>query len=147
MTPELQTLLKTHVGANRNPPDEQLDLFRSDKVLITHVLVYALGDKYGILPLKAYAVEAFKASATYVNKMTSIGFHQAIEMVFSTTPDNDATLRNTVVDFLISVLDRLCMYPQLEEVIKRVPQLGIMLLGRAFGNGRAPMEGLDNREG
>jgi hypothetical protein len=97
--------------------------------------------------LKAYAVEAFTKSATYVNKMTSIGFHQSIEVVFSTTPENDTTLRNTVVNFLISVLDGICLYPQLEELIKRVPQLGIMLLGRCFGNGRTPAEGPDPKEG
>jgi hypothetical protein len=69
--------------------------------------------------------------------LTSVGFHEAIDEAFSTTPESDTLLRKAVVKLILDVLADYCMYPRLEQLIKDIPQLACMLLAEHFGDRQA----------
>jgi hypothetical protein len=113
-----------------------VDLFPSDSVLVTHAKVYALADKYNISGLKVLACSKFR-DIKGVGHFTSVGFHEAIDVVFTTTPDTDVGLRAIVAKLVTQILEKLGMYPRLEEKLQMFPELGIQMLSAQYGDSRA----------
>ena len=67
-----------------------------DPRMMSNVLVYAVAEKYDIPDLKALAKRKFQDVAE--SKWPLDDFHAVAEAVFSTTPDGDMGLRQTILD-------------------------------------------------
>ncbi|KAF5685941.1 amino acid transport gap1 [Fusarium circinatum] len=70
------------------------------KNLHLHAKVYALGEKYGIQPLKTVALRKFNSEAQF--HLHSNDFLQAIREAYNSTIDTDRPLRDAVVSILRS---------------------------------------------
>ncbi|OIW22532.1 hypothetical protein CONLIGDRAFT_587322, partial [Coniochaeta ligniaria NRRL 30616] len=107
-------------GAKASPLWADLDTtahFR-DPNLIIHSNVYALGEQYAVEGLKAMALEKFIAEAK-VHWATE-DFLQAVEHVYSSTPEHDRGLRdvvrNTFYEHRRELMDRENVKPYLRDV-------------------------------
>jgi hypothetical protein len=103
-------IVKDAVEEARQDPDrEMFDHFPSDQVLVTHAHVYALAEKYNILGLKAYAFKRFIGyyNDATIDALTSVGLHDALEVVFDTTPESDKDLRATALKILENNLKKM----------------------------------------
>ncbi|KAF4946278.1 hypothetical protein FGADI_11304 [Fusarium gaditjirri] len=89
-----------------------------------HAKVYALGEKYGIKPLKQLALRKFESEAQY--HLHSNDFLQAMREAYTSTVEADRPLRDAVVAILRRNKDLLKKDP-LKEVLKETA-LGFDLL-------------------
>ena len=67
--------------------------------LTTHITLYALGDKYEIPHLSEYA--AFR-SGERCRKADVCGLLRCLPLVYTSTPETDRTLRDLVIEEMIS---------------------------------------------
>ncbi|KAL9560968.1 hypothetical protein ACKAV7_014997 [Fusarium commune] len=86
--------------------------------------VYALGEKYGIQPLKALALRKFESEAQF--HLHSDGFLQAMREAYTSTVETDRPLRDAVVAILRSNKD-LLKKDSVKDVLKETG-LGFDLL-------------------
>ncbi|KAG7406699.1 hypothetical protein Forpe1208_v013742 [Fusarium oxysporum f. sp. rapae] len=89
-----------------------------------HAKVYALGEKYGIQPLKALALRKFESEAQF--HLHSDGFLQAMREAYTSTVETDRPLRDAVVAILRSNKD-LLKNDSVKDVLKETG-LGFDLL-------------------
>ncbi|ENH68019.1 hypothetical protein FOC1_g10002266 [Fusarium oxysporum f. sp. cubense race 1] len=89
-----------------------------------HAKVYALGEKYGIQPLKALALRKFESEAQF--HLHSDDFLQGIREAYTSTVETDRPLRDAVVAILRSNKD-LLKKDSVKEVLKET-SLGFDLL-------------------
>ncbi|RKK74649.1 hypothetical protein BFJ69_g8365 [Fusarium oxysporum] len=89
-----------------------------------HAKVYALGEKYGIQPLKAPALRKFESEAQF--HLHSDDFLQGIREAYTSTVETDRPLRDAVVAILRSNKD-LLKKESVKEVLKETG-LGFDLL-------------------
>ncbi|EXL42130.1 hypothetical protein FOCG_15478 [Fusarium oxysporum f. sp. radicis-lycopersici 26381] len=89
-----------------------------------HAKVYALGEKYGIQPLKALALRKFESEAQF--HLHSDNFLQGIREAYTSTVETDRPLRDAVVAILRSNKD-LLKKESVKEVLKQTG-LGFDLL-------------------
>ncbi|KAM0269464.1 hypothetical protein ACHAPA_004029 [Fusarium lateritium] len=74
--------------------------------LYLHTKVYELGERYGLQDLKEHAVKKFRAEAYYHHR--SEQFRLAVHNVYTSTIDQDRSLRDAVVDIVakhVNLLD------------------------------------------
>ncbi|KAG4257578.1 hypothetical protein FPRO03_13840 [Fusarium proliferatum] len=83
--------------------------------LCLHAKVYALGEKYGIEDLKGLALDKFHAEAEH--HWQSDNFLHAIREVYTSTIDEDRTLRDVVVE-VVNAHPELLDQPRWQDSIK-----------------------------
>jgi len=111
-------------------------------VMVLHVKVYALAEKYSITPLKALALEKFRVAA--LDHWDTDSFLVATREAYASTISEDKGMRNAVLKTLHEnsrLLDR----ESVQELLRRVEFLAFDLLmysrqlsrHGAFGFGRS----------
>ncbi|KAF2251316.1 hypothetical protein BU26DRAFT_518009 [Trematosphaeria pertusa] len=125
---QLLRLLEQAHEDSSHPPTH---LFPSDRELVVHAKVYAIADKYHIDGLKTYAASAFAGAK--VDRSTSPFLYDAIDVAFSTTPDEDIGLRVWLAYDVLGQLNQFGLYPRLKEKLEQVPELATFVLGLQFG--------------
>ena len=108
--------------------------------LHVHAKVYALADKYGIRDLENVAQAKFADAAS--RHWNTGSFPLAIQVVYSSTPDNHQGLRDVVIN-TISKHRELLMKAEVETLVKNVNGLAFGLLESAWGLRRSTQTGLD----
>lgn len=101
-------------GPNQAPPSN----------LCLHAKVYALGEKYGIWLLKAFALRSFEAEVE--SHLQSKDFLSAIEEAYTSTIEEDRRLRDVIVKTMKKHKD-LLKKPSVQAIVKST-QLGYDLL-------------------
>jgi hypothetical protein len=104
-----------------------------DPNLIIHAKVYALGEQYAVQGLKAIALEKFTSEAR-VHWATE-DFLQAVEHVYSLTPDGDRGMRevvkNTFYEHRRDLMDR----ENVKRYLRDVPDLAYDVLMHLYKEG------------
>ncbi|KAF1943876.1 hypothetical protein EJ02DRAFT_501833 [Clathrospora elynae] len=93
---------------------------------ITHAKVYALAEKYNLKGLKDLAREKFTASLEHT--FPGLEFFNAVDVVFTSTPDNDHGLRKVVAFHLSQQKEMYGMYGRLEHALKSTPSLAFHMI-------------------
>ncbi|PVI05415.1 hypothetical protein DM02DRAFT_498558, partial [Periconia macrospinosa] len=90
---------------------------------IIHAKVYAIAEKYHIQGLKFVAIENFRLATldVIVNKE----FCNAIDVVYTTTPDSDRGLRDLVVKRIRNIVERIGFPEEVESLCKEIPELAV----------------------
>lgn len=99
--------------------------------LDTHVTMYAMGDKFGIVGLKRLAIENFEAAFDSLESTNLDLFLQVVPQIFSSTPDTDDGLRSLSVMLPLTrkgCYKRLVNLPDFRSVILKTPQFAWGLL-------------------
>ncbi|KAH4862491.1 hypothetical protein HBH75_015400 [Parastagonospora nodorum] len=115
--------------------DEKSETYRQpssppagDKDLNIHAKIYALADKYFVKGLKALACEKFEEclKASFAAR----SFYEAIDIVFTTTPDTDTGLRDLAAKRVSEEKQKYCLdaNPDLRKALKEIPDLAYMVL-------------------
>jgi hypothetical protein len=115
--------------------DERSETYRQpdspptgDQDLNIHAKIYALAEKYFVKGLKAQSYEKFEKC--WKDSFAGKSFYEAVNIVFTTTPDTDTGLRDLAAKcvsdekrkyFLDANLD-------LRKVLKEIPDLAFMVL-------------------
>lgn len=103
---------------------------------VTHALMYAVADFYGVSGLKYVARE--KYAATMKEHVDHPHCADSISIVYSMTPESDRGLRDIVLQHLGSSLNRLAD-PALNATVREVKGLAFELLEYNFaGNKKSP---------
>jgi hypothetical protein len=94
----------------------------------THAKVYSLTDKYFVKGLKDTARDKFESCMR--DAFASSPFYDAVEVVFSTTPDTDAGLRDLVIRRISEEKNKcyLAANPGLDKALKETPDLAYGVL-------------------
>ena len=108
------------------PPFYEPKPLSQDKELVPHAKMYTLEENHRIANLKNYAVEEFARKLQ--NCMFSVGFFEAFEVAFSSTPDGGTKTRSTVVKVLDQELKETGMISRLKEKVLEVPELSVIPL-------------------
>jgi hypothetical protein len=98
--------------------------------LSIHAQMYALADKYGIHDLKDLARDKFEEAAT--RDWNGGGFPRAVQVVYTSTSENDHGLRDVVVD-TIGRHKRLLEKAEVEALVMEINGLAFGLLKSAWG--------------
>ncbi|KAH7081155.1 hypothetical protein BKA63DRAFT_405086 [Paraphoma chrysanthemicola] len=112
------------------------------KDLAIHAKVYAIADKYFIKGLKGAAREKFEKSVR--DAFASKHFYDEVDIVFSTTPDNDASLRDLVAERIMEekIKYGLGKNDDLDAALKEILGLAFRVMqceGRSAGQARKPV--------
>lgn len=99
--------------------------------LDTHVKMYAMGDKFGIVGLRRLAMEKFEVGFDSLVD-TKLGlFLRVIPQIFSTTPETDDGLRGLAVSLPLTrkgCYKRLAGLPDFKSVILKTPEFALGLI-------------------
>ena len=102
--------------------------------LHTHASMYALGDEYGIEDLKDEALWKFKrtmeANKAHDDELESV--IEVIPTVYGTTPSSDRRLRDTIVAFGATNLERIKDLSGFESAVTQVPAYIVEVLHLFF---------------
>ena len=83
--------------------------------LVSHVRLYAIGERYGIPHLKEAAKKSFDKDAK--KEIASEIFVQAAKLGFTTTPDSDRGLRQSIVQVMLGNAMKLRNNEELNNLI------------------------------
>ncbi|EAT89577.1 hypothetical protein HBH56_016670 [Parastagonospora nodorum] len=115
--------------------DEKSETYRQpsspptgDKDLNIHAKIYALADRYFVKGLKALACEKFEECLEV--SFAAKSFYEAINIVFTTTPDTDTGLRDLAVKRVSEEKRKYCLDadPDLRKALKEIPDLAYTVL-------------------
>ncbi|KAH7091651.1 hypothetical protein FB567DRAFT_546358 [Paraphoma chrysanthemicola] len=96
--------------------------------LSIHAKLYAIADKFFVKGLKDAAREKFEKSIR--DTFASKHFYDAVDIVFSTTPDHDAGLRDLLAERIMAekIKFRLGNNGDLDDALKEVPGLAFRVM-------------------
>ena len=101
---------------------------------VAHAKIYALATKYNIESLKTTALREFDQAATYA--WNHAEFAEAIHVVYTTTAEEDAGLRDIVVQTIQDHKHDLAVKPAIETAIRSHDSLTYALWSRVPAQGR-----------
>jgi len=103
------------------PPTGDLDLS-------IHTKIYGIADKYFVKGLKQLVRENFRECLE--NSFAGWSFYQAVNLIFTTTPDTDTGLRDLAAERVSEEKRkyRLCFNMDLKTALKDIPGLAYMVL-------------------
>lgn len=115
--------------------DPQLG-FLSSLQLITNACMYELGAKYGIEGLKGVACEKFAETLKHpewhgewvFSDIGTVALIEAIECLYTSTPEPDKGLRDQIIQYVKLHLERLLPMENFKAVLAKVPELSYQLL-------------------
>ena len=99
--------------------------------LHTNVVMYAIGEKFGIGGLKKLAEEKFRIAFRSSAETDLTQFLQVITEVYNPTPDTDYGLRDLAVTLAATnqgVYRRLAILPEFKDTVATVPQFAVDLI-------------------
>lgn len=126
---------KKKLGSKAAPHWFDLDVDNEirDPNLIIHAKVYALGEQYAVEGLKATALEKFAAEVK-VHWATE-DFLQAVEQVYSLTPEHDRNLRDVVRNTFYEHRRELMDRENVKRYLRDVPDLAYDVLMHLYKEG------------
>ena len=99
-----------------------------------HAKVYAIADKYKVKGLRETALEKFKYS---LERSHTCGFFfEAVDFVYSNTPDSNLTLRDLIAQRLYHDKKKYGLYRRLDDSLRTVPDLAYRILRHEYSNYR-----------
>jgi hypothetical protein len=101
----------------------------NEGLLIDHAKMYAMGDKYGVPGLKDLALRKYQEAYEH----TSAGFANSMIVIYTSTIDNDAGLRNAIIKILKNDITNLMKKPKISQNVKELPLLSHALLRKQLG--------------
>jgi hypothetical protein len=101
----------------------------NEGLLIDHAKMYAMGDKYGVPGLKDLALRKYQEAYEH----TSAGFANSMIVIYTSTIDNDAGLRNAIIKILKNDITNLMKKPKINQNVKELPLLSHALLRKQLG--------------
>ena len=99
--------------------------------LHTNVVMYAIGEKFGIGGLKKLAEEKFEIAFDSSAETDLTQLLQVITEVYNTTPDTDYGLRALAVTLTTTkpgLYPRLVILPEFKDTVAAVPQFAVDLI-------------------
>ncbi|KAH8901904.1 hypothetical protein BR93DRAFT_932736 [Coniochaeta sp. PMI_546] len=126
---------KKKLGYKASPAWADLDIATEirDPNLIIHANVYTLGEQYAVEGLKAVALEKFVAEVK-VHWATE-DFLQAVEHVYSSTPEHDRGLRDVVRNTFYEHRRELMDRENVKRYLRDVPDLAYDVLMHLYKEG------------
>ena len=112
---------------NANNPNDSTAV-ASDKHIITHAKMFALAVKYQANDLRHFAMCSFRHAAQ--KAWDSDAFLEAIDIVFTSTPEDVSDLRDVVLDTIYDHFQGIMDKPEIEEVVCNHPKLTYGLMKR-----------------
>jgi hypothetical protein len=97
-------------------------------ILIDHASMYATGDKYGVPGLRALARKKYQEAYLH----TSAGFANSMIVTYTSTIDNDMSLRSVIIEIMSGNLTYLISKPDINEIVKGLPGLSHALLRKSL---------------
>lgn len=110
-------------GVTASPSDDEVSA--SGHGLCLHANVYALGEKYEIAAMKEASLQKFKDDAE--TSWNGEDFRNAMEIVFTSTADQDKGLRDLVARVLSQHRRELAADPAVETTVRRIDGLAYEL--------------------
>lgn len=101
---------------------------RSPESLVTHAKMYAAAIKYQADGLRDLTAEKFEDNIEFL--WNHEVFAEVVTIVFHSTPDDVAQLRNIVIDTMYSNLETLKNKKDIQAVLSEIPRLAYILLKR-----------------
>lgn len=102
--------------------------YRSPESLVTHAKIYAAAIKYQVDGLRDLAAEKFEDCIKFL--WDHEVFAEVVTIVFNSTPDDVAQLRNIVIDTMYSHIETLKDKKDIQAVLSDIPRLACILLMR-----------------
>ena len=124
-----RTTIEEVMDRSANLELSESDTTTHDPRMMNNVLVYAVAEKYDIPDLKELAQVKFQSLAW--SKWPHEDFYALTEMVFSTTPDTDMGLRQTVLDLCGEHFQDILKNEDSRVGFLEIPAIGAVVLGAA----------------
>ncbi|MCJ1433534.1 hypothetical protein MMC27_002897 [Xylographa pallens] len=91
---------------------------------LRHARMYAIGDRYDIVPLKDLAKSKFGATV-YRDGPRTDTFPELIEYVHTSTPESDRGLRDPIQQIIVLSAEYLLMHQDIIEIMLDVPTVAV----------------------
>lgn len=128
--PILQHLKNYCIVLDQENATEDLPIPPNANDMSIHAGVYAVADKYNLSTLKETTRDKFRESMDLTFSGTE--FFEALDIAFTTTPEEDDGLRDLIATRLAQEEELYCMHELLKHALQTTPGLAWRVMCRSY---------------